>query len=141
MADYTVTAASVSSSGGLQRQGTSGEAIDAGTPVYRHTDGKYYKADNTTSAKAAVEGITINGAAAADQPIAIQSGGSIDIGSAEFTLMATPVYLSANAGKMCPYADLTSSSYVTLIGLSGEVGDTIHLSINATGLLHDSVAA
>lgn len=141
MADYTVTASSVSGSGGSRKWYKAGEALDAGMPVYQHTDNRAYKALNDTAAHAAVVGIALNSADAQDQYVQVQAGGSITTGANSFTNKAETVYLSGTAGGMCPEADLTSSTYVTLIGLSGAADNVLNVNITATGLLDEAAEA
>jgi hypothetical protein len=98
--------------------GTAGATILAGQAVYLDsTVQKYLLADNniaTVEARRAV-GIALNGASL-NQPIVVQTGGSITIGG---TLVAgTAYYLSANPGGICPSVDVVSGSAVCLIGLA-----------------------
>lgn len=116
MADLTITATSVVKGTGAQidRTRVFGEAVTAGQPVYlKDSDGKYWKAQSDgNSAEAAALGIALNGGAA-DQPAAVQTGGSLTIGA---TVAAGVFYYVSNtAGGICPVGDLGTGDYVTAI--------------------------
>lgn len=93
---------------------TAGEALDQLTPVYLHTDGKYYRCDNDDGeAKAACKGITA-GKAAADGTVLIVTQGPINPGVA---LTVGDVFaVSSNVGKICPIGDVGSGDWVTVLG-------------------------
>lgn len=119
MAALTVTAASVvpASNAIIDRSKYAGETITAGQPVYISTsDGKAYKADADASAAAATAyGIAVGGASA-NQPIAIQTGGDINVGA---TLTANTAYIvGSTAGAINPIADITTGWYGCLLGIS-----------------------
>jgi hypothetical protein len=117
MADVSVTATSVQYD--VSKNNVPlicGETITAGQPVYTHTDGKAYKADNDDAsvAKAVVTGIAVGGGAAG-QAIFVQTGGDVNFGAATFTLGAN-YFLSATAGGICPVADLGAGKSVVFLG-------------------------
>lgn len=91
-----------------------GEALVQLTPVYQHTDGKYYKCDaNDTAAKAVCRGITVS-PAAADGRVLIVTHGPLNPGC---VLTVGDVFvLSDDVGEICPIADLASTHYVTVLG-------------------------
>jgi hypothetical protein len=120
MADLVQTPANVQPGAGAQRVAAlnlAGEALDAGEPVYKKTaDNRWYRGDCDTATapdggklhppEAEVKGFTLN-PAAIGQPVAIQSGGEIDLGAA-----LTPgmwYALSKNAGKVCPITDFLAA--------------------------------
>lgn len=131
MADITITAANVKAGGdAITRQGVAGESITAGQAVTLSTAGKFVKSDNDATGLKDVVGIALH-AASADQPLTVQTGGSITIGA---TLTAgTAYYLSATAGGICPVADLVSGKDVILIGLATST-TVLQLRITDTGV-------
>lgn len=119
MTDLSVTAANVvRGSNATTEQGTAGETITAGQPVYKDsTSGKYMKTDSNSATAAArqARGIALNGASL-NQPLMIQMSGDITIGA---TLTAgTAYYLSDTAGGICPLADVGAGEYVCLVGIA-----------------------
>lgn len=117
MADLTITAANVVKGSGanLNRDGFAGESVTAGQPVYKKSsDQKWWKSQSDgTAAEAEVQGIASH-AAAADQPLAVQTGGQMVMGA---TLTAGQTYYVSNtAGGICPYADLGTGDYVSPVG-------------------------
>jgi hypothetical protein len=122
MADLSVTAASVAkATGAATDEGTAGESVTAGQPVYRNqTDaGKLYRTDADAEASSVCAGIALH-AAAAGQPLEFLTSGPIDIGA---TVAVGQVYVvSTNAGGIAPYADLASGDYVSLLGVGTTTG-------------------
>ena len=122
MADITVTATAVVTVSGGTVDGTAGEAIDAGEWCYKKSDGKYYLADCDAVAVAAdsqsdnVIGIAMCSAAAANQPVKLQTNGSVTMNSA--LTAGTVLYLSNNAGKMtATWLDIASTDWITTLGM------------------------
>lgn len=118
-ADLTITAASVvAGADAVISNGTAGETLTAGQPVYlSSTSHKWLKADadSATAEVRQARGVTLNGAAV-NQPITVQTGGSLTIGA---TLTAgAPYWLSGTAGGIAPTADLSTGEYVDLVGLA-----------------------
>ena len=117
MSDLSITAGSVvKSTNANVTYGTAGETITAGQSLYlKESDGRYWKAQSDgTSAEAAFAGIALNGASAG-QVLAVQTSGVITIGA---TVTVGIIYcVAATAGGICPSADLTSSDYVSIIGV------------------------
>lgn len=91
--------------GALLRVETAGETLAVGDWVYqKSSDSKLWKADNDSSAETArVIGIIVYDGGAADDPVCLQYGGPVDLGT---TLVQGPYVLSSTAAKMCPVADL-----------------------------------
>ncbi len=131
MSDLSVTAASVLDAGnGRKLNGTAGEAVTAGQPVYRRAaDGLLWRADADAAATAQAAGIAAH-AAAAGQPLAYWVGGDVFIGAT--TAVATVYAVSNNAGGIMPVADLNTNMYATILGV-GKASDTLGLSIYASG--------
>lgn len=105
-----------SGSGNAVANGTAGETITAGMPVYLDsTTTKYFKSDNNAAGKKTSAGIALNGASNG-QPISVQTGGAITIGAT--VTVAASYYVSANAGMICPAGDLATGSDVILLGVA-----------------------
>lgn len=117
MADISVTPANVAkSTGAVIETGLGGEAIDAGECVYKvASTGKFKLAQCDAATDDDVYGIALNKCQADGQPVTVQVRGSITIGGT--VTVGTPYFVSATAGGICPFADLVSTNYVTLIGI------------------------
>jgi hypothetical protein len=125
MADITVTAANVAL--GASTTPTQivqyGEAVTQGQPLYRlAADGKWYRTDaNDGVAKAVVGAIALTpGATNAFGLVALPSSVAgqslVNLGA---TLAVGTVYaVSANVGGIAPIADITSTQFVTVIGIA-----------------------
>lgn len=115
MADITITSSAVLvTSDTVVQDGTYGEAVDAGEVVYLDTSvtpNVYKLADNTTAAKANAVGIALN-SGATGQPASIASLANLTM---DGMTLGVFYYVSGNAGKLCPYADLGSGDYVTQV--------------------------
>jgi hypothetical protein len=130
MADLTITPANVISHGGSTRPGTAGAAIAAGQAVYLDpADGKFKLADdNSGTAVVRVPiGIALH-AAAAGQPLTVQTDGDVVIGAAVTPGVA--YYLSDTPGGICPVADLAAGEYPALLGMA-KSATVITLNIEA----------
>lgn len=122
MSDLSITAANVLAGTGADiTRGTAGATITAGQAVYldEATTGQWLLADSdsaTVAARGSARfGIALNGAADG-QPLAVQTGGDITIGA---TLVAgVAYYLSDAPGAICPFADLATGDFVTLVGIA-----------------------
>ncbi|MEW6249197.1 MAG: hypothetical protein AB1716_00995 [Planctomycetota bacterium] len=126
MADYVITSSNVQYSG-TTVNGIAGEAIAAGDVVYKKAaDQKIYKADANAAGAAPALGIAVN-SAAVGQPVSYTAGGEVTLGAGVFTAAGQLVALSANAGKLCPVADLASGHRVQLLGWST---DTDKMKVN-----------
>lgn len=119
MSDLSITAANVvSGSGARKKLGTAGATITAGQTVYLDESDSKYKLADCDSATAAVRspaGIALNGAASG-QPLLVHESGPITIGATMDD--GEPYYLSANAGGICPRADLTTGDYLVFLGFA-----------------------
>lgn len=122
MSDLSITAASVLAGTNAEIvRGHAGATITAGQAVYLDTasTGEWLLADSdsaTVIARGSARfGIALNGAADG-QPLAVQTGGDITIGA---TIVAgVAYYLSDTPGALCPFADLATGDYVTLVGVA-----------------------
>lgn len=135
MADITITAANVAKGTGAQTAtGIAGASITAGQTLYRDPTAFTLKlADaNASATTATVEGIALH-AAATGQPITYQFAGELTIGA---TVVAGTVYvLSANAGGICPAADLASGHRTSILGVAKSTSVlTVHLFNSGTAV-------
>jgi hypothetical protein len=119
MADLSITAANVvAGAGAVTENGSAGEAVTAGQPVYKDpTSNKYMKADSNSATVAArqARGIALNGAAL-DQPLVIHRAGDITLGAV--LTPGTAYYLSDAPGGICPLADVGTGEYVCQLGIA-----------------------
>lgn len=134
MADLAPTAGSVVADEGISKtEQIAGASIAAGDWLYMDTANnnvmKLAQADGT-ALEATVYGMALN-TASIGQPVLVARGGDVDFGC---TLTVAAVYiLSATAGKICPVADLTSSSYLSIVGY-GTAADNLHIAIQNSGV-------
>lgn len=120
MADLSQTAANVKMVGNIStRNRQAGESITQGMPYYISTsDNKAYQTDaNDTAAKAEVAGIAMTPAATDEYFVGIEERNvEINIGA---TLTVGTVYgVSATKGAVCPIADITSTQFVSTLGIA-----------------------
>ncbi len=125
MADLTITAANIIPVSGYQfEDGNAGETITRGMAVYKkESDSKWYKAQHDgTVAEAAAKGIALQDAGA-NQPLRVQTGGSLGFGA---ILSVGQIYcVSATAGGICPYSDVGAADYVTLLGVASTTSNLL----------------
>lgn len=118
MADYVlVDTATLPGSGAVQNSIIAGEALTAGTPIYRKaSDQKAYKADaNVTAAEAAVMGFTANNAAPGQKVNYFEPGSLVTVSAV--LAIGDVIYLSATAGKIT--ADVPASlSFISIMGIA-----------------------
>lgn len=132
MADLTITETDVVPDNNLQAEhAEAAERIVAGEFYRIGDDGKAYKAVNTSAANADVSGMAVNTAEVAGQWIRGQQTGSVTIGS-HGESNGTTYFLSGNAGKAAPDADVVSGDFVTFLFVV-KTSTTIELTINASG--------
>lgn len=114
------------------RYGTAGAVITPVQPIYRHTDGNLYPADNNlTLAEATVLGVSITGGGIGDKVLYFDAGLDVD---PDVTVVKGKTYvLSANAGKICPIEDLVATNYLVYLffGLSTTV---LRMMLKGTGI-------
>ena len=125
MADLTQTAASVVTvSGGISKGDFNGGAtMTAGMSVYLDASNLWQKAQADTAGHLGV----VNGAGARTgillsdtvngRPALVQETGVINVG-ATLTVGTLYVISAANAGKIAPFADLTSGQQIFILGLA-----------------------
>jgi hypothetical protein len=108
-----------------------GESITQGMPCYLASDNKYYQCDaNDTAIKAQAKGIALTGAAT-DGYFLIAIDGLVDVGA---TLTVGQAYcVSPTKGGIEPFTDLTSTHYVTILGVATTTA-LLDLDINISGV-------
>lgn len=122
MADLVITAANVVAGTGVQTERiNAGAALTAGQVVYKDAGdsnkAKLTDADSATVAAREADGIVLNNSASG-QPVVIarlDSGGLLTIGATVTPGVA--YYASDTAGGICPFADLESGDWPTIIGI------------------------
>jgi membrane-bound inhibitor of C-type lysozyme len=121
MANLTITAANViQGSGAVTSTGVAGVSITAGQSVYLDTtDSKYKLADADLAASVNEAAIALH-AAALDQPLTVQTGGTLAIGAT--VAVGTAYYVSATAGSICLESDLASGDFPYLLGYATAAG-------------------
>jgi len=132
MTDISITPASVvKGTGAKTRQGFSAAALLAGEVVYRDTN-TFGKTDSDgAAALRVVDGICLNSAPGAGQPVTVQYEGLITIGG---TVVVGTVYVSSDTpGGIMPAADLETGDYVSIIGV-GVSATQIKLGILNSGV-------
>jgi hypothetical protein len=131
MADLSITAANVIKTASNVETGTAYVALTAGQVLYkRSADQKLAlaQADGTVE-EATVAGIALH-AAAANQPISYAVSGTLNIGA---TTAKTFYYLSATAGGLAPFADLTSGQRIVQVGYATATDGSFVISKVVTG--------
>lgn len=126
MADVTLSTSSKPVAGAIVEDGVvSYEAIDAGSAVYKRSDGTWAKGRANALATARVDGFAVSTCAAAGQRFSVIRTGDMTTG----TLTAGhDLYLSAAvAGKVCPRDDLVSTNYIVYVGTASS---TTNLRVN-----------
>lgn len=130
-ANLNVTAADVLAyAGASTRSSTAGEALTVGQTLYRHTDGKLYKADASSAAKANCVGVALNNAAA-NQPIHYIAEGGVNPGAV--VAIGTIYGVSDTAGGIEPISERAAADFVTILGIAS-TASRIDLAINAAGV-------
>lgn len=118
MANITITGANVVPAEGYGFvDKVAGATLTRGMPCYvSATTGQALIADaNDTATKAEVVGIALQDAAAG-QPVRLMTSGTLAFGT---VLTAGTVYVvSATAGAIAPYADLTTNDFVSILGVA-----------------------
>ncbi len=114
MADLAILPANVREGAGKKKfeDGEAGEVIDAGEACYFEVSTSLYKlAINETAEKAAARGLASH-SAELGQPIRLQTRGEMSIGVG---VEGVAYFLSVNAGKAAPEADVLTNDFKTLL--------------------------
>lgn len=120
MADVTVTAANVVPAAGYSAETNylAGATITRGQAVYLSAANTWLLADADASALAAgstAVGISLSDVVAT-QPMLVMQSGVLSFGA---VLTKGKIYcVSATAGGIAPYADLTTAANVTILGIA-----------------------
>jgi hypothetical protein len=124
MADLSITPANVKLRfGSGVSVFTANGAIAQGDVFTAHPTSGYARADANLANYQSIQGIAMTPAADGEQFVGhIRPGEIIDIGATGLT-PGVVYYLSNNAGKICPFADLTTGSRPVLVG-SAETSTT-----------------
>ncbi len=124
MANIVITAANCVKVAGNTEIGTAGEAITAGTTCFmKSSDGKFWLADSDPTAVTGqtginvVRGIALN-SAAANQPLTLQTDGTITIGGTVTVGKAQYLGPTGDGGITETVADLASNDWVTVVGVA-----------------------
>ena len=134
MANLTMTGANVVPVDGYGFvDTTAGATITRGVPCYESaTTGQSLICDsNDTAVKATCKGIALQDAAAG-QPLRLMTSGNLGLGA--ILTVGTVYCLSATAGSVCPYADLTSADYVTILGIATTTSNLAVRIVNSGAL-------
>ena len=130
MADFAITASQVlpgsEAASATFENGIAGVAVTAGQPVFLEAGTNTYKLSdaNATAPEAVVRGVALH-AAAAGQPLRIQTAGPLTIGAGAAIPVGGVVVLSATAGGLAPVADLATGHRTTIIGIGGALNSLI----------------
>ena len=120
MADLTITVSNMVPATGYTAESAylAGATITRGQSVYLSAVNTWLLADADASALAAgstAVGISLSDVVAT-QPMLVMQSGSLSFGA---ILTKGKIYcVSATAGGICPYADLTSAANVTILGIA-----------------------
>jgi hypothetical protein len=142
MADITITAASVvPGASASQVAGIAGETITAGMAVYYATGTQLWMkalANGTAaqSGSGVQYGIALT-SSSLNQPIMVDVNDPNGITIGGTTVVGTVYVVSAAAaGGICPWADLASTNYVTILGVGKSSNRIQFVSDGATGIIH-----
>lgn len=134
MPDLVPTGVAARSVDAAVEMGTSGEALPAGRMVYQdNTTNKWMLSDCTIEAKAKVQRVVIQAAAAADSPVLLMRPGDL------FTLGVGLVskghlYVLSTAGQIAPVADLDVGDIPIVVGVGNDADDIMFMVLN-TGVV------
>lgn len=138
MTDISVTAASVVPGATARTvQGIAGETIVAGKAVYLSSATNKWMlgdSDHATASVRAATGVALTGSSL-NQPIVVAKKGSVNMGA---TLVAgEPYFLSATAGGICPYADLSVGERIIQLGIATSAA-LLEIDVIDSGVTHAS---
>ena len=134
MADLTITASQVLPGTGVtQANGTAGETITAGQPVYKDsTDSNHLKLAGAASTAAIATCVGISAHASLDgQPLTYYTAGLVTIGAGAAPAEGVMYTLSTTAGKITTDA-IVSTEYLTYLGTANG-SNQIDISLDVTG--------
>ena len=131
MAAITLIDPRIANPGTSRKVVQAGLAIGNSQPVYRHTDGKYYKGSNVAIASADIEGLAFSTSSADEDYIMVITEGELILTST--TMTEGTVYYLGDAGEIIPYADIDVGDYITRVGVATGANSLL-LAIDATGV-------
>jgi len=115
MAAFTITPANIRCTATTaMRKATAGETLTPMNPVYKSTDGEWYKAANTGATVAAATGLCMNYAEDGGCFELVSSGGMV-IGA---TMAAGDILVVGAAGILQLSSDNSTGDYVRVIGIA-----------------------
>lgn len=135
MADLTITVGNMvaGSSPGIETNYLAGATITRGQSVYLTASNTWALADNDSSALTAGSGgvgISLSDVVATQNMI-VQLTGTLNFGA--ILTKGTVYCVSSTAGGICPWADLGSGDYVTILGVASSTS-VLTLRIWASGI-------
>lgn len=137
MAAISQTAANVAvgSSATRVRVVQVGEAVTQGMPLRLETaDSKYYKSDANASAAAAVcDGIALTPASTNGWVVMALPGAEAQVNIGATLTVGTTYAVSPTAGSIEPLADLTTGSWVTIVGTASTTA-LLQFVVDNTGI-------
>lgn len=136
MAELSIVGASVLAGANADfYQGIAGQAITAGQACYYDAlSNRLRLADaNASKDSAAVMGIALH-QAAANQPLRVQTRGTLTVGIAAGVTTATVYVVGGNPGGIAPVADKAAGWWTSLIGV-GNSSAGLELSLFPSGYL------
>lgn len=105
----------------------SGIALDAGMPVYRASDERYFPTQSDTQEHAAAKYIVLVGCTAADKYFAAVKVGTIGVGA---VLAEGETYIvSDTPGAIKPIGDAGTGEWVTILGF-GKAADELAINFS-----------
>jgi len=110
-------------------EATAGETVTPMMPLYKHSDGEYRKAANTSAVLAECKGIVFGPGQDGGRIILVQSG-LITLGA---TLAINTAYCVGASGLIMPYDDLSSGEFGTFLGWATTAA-VLDLQIRASGV-------
>jgi len=122
--------------GAAYTNGVAGAAVTAGQVCYLDAATKSFKlADaSDTAATATVRGIALHGATAG-QPLTLQSGGDITLGTGAAMTVGGLYVLSGTPGGIAPVAELIAAMHTTVLGVA-LTATSLRLQVLNSGVVH-----
>jgi hypothetical protein len=121
MADYSITPASIATSGPCEKIVVKcAAAISQGEACYLNSNGRAALTDADAAATSARPYVALTTTTAAGQEIVLLKKGKITGGMG--TSQGVPAFLSTTPGAFCPYADLAAEDYPVYAGMPDDDG-------------------
>ena len=113
MADLTITAANVVSTGTVETY-TAGGTLTRGLAVRLNASNQVVAASDDSAANAAAFGYSLSDVASGQRAL-VHKGGDINLGA---TLSLGKVYVLSTSGATAPVDDIAGGEYVTIMGVA-----------------------